>query len=78
MDGILTNASAKATTESWLGDFTTALAAGDATRLAALFAHECHWRDILAFTWDLHTTSGAAAIAARVVPAVSAHWRRAR
>ncbi len=36
MDGILTNASAKATTENWLGDFTTALAAGDATRLAAL------------------------------------------
>ena len=69
MDGILTNASAKATTESWLGDFTTALAAGDATRLAALFAHECHWRDIVAFSWDLHTTSGAAAIAARVVPA---------
>lgn len=70
MDGILTNASAKATTESWLGDFTTALAAGDATRLAALFAHECHWRDILAFTWDLHTTSGAATIAGRIAPAV--------
>lgn len=71
MDGILTNASAKATTESWLGDFTTALAAGDATRLAALFAHECHWRDILAFAWDLHTTSGASAIAERMAHAAT-------
>jgi putative flavoprotein involved in K+ transport len=71
MDGILTNASAKATTESWLGEFTTALAAGDAPRLAALFANECHWRDILAFTWDLHTTSGASAIAERMAHAAT-------
>ncbi len=72
MDGVLTDTSSKATAESWLGDFTAALGSGDATRLAALFAHECHWRDILAFTWDLHTTSGAEAIAGRMVPAVHA------
>lgn len=71
MDGILTNASAKATTESWLREFTTALAAGDAPRLAALFASECHWRDILAFAWDLHTTSGASAIAERMAHAAT-------
>ncbi|MDP1753579.1 MAG: hypothetical protein Q8L22_29375, partial [Reyranella sp.] len=59
MDGVLTDTSSKATAESWLGDFAATLASGDAARLAALFAHECHWRDILAFTWDLHTTSGA-------------------
>jgi len=69
MDGVLTNTSAKAAAESWLGEFAAALATGDTARLAALFARECHWRDILAFTWDLHTTSGAAAIAARLAPA---------
>ncbi|MDI1285312.1 MAG: NAD(P)/FAD-dependent oxidoreductase [Reyranella sp.] len=71
MDGVLTDTSAKATAESWLSDFATALVSGDTARLAALFARECHWRDILAFTWDLHTTSGAAAVAERMVPAVA-------
>ena len=71
MDGGLTDTSAKAAAESWLGDFAAALASGDAVRLAALFAHECHWRDILAFTWDLHTTSGASAIAGRMIPEVA-------
>ena len=71
MDGILTNTSAKAVAETWLGDFTAALASGDTARLAALLAPECHWRDILTFTWDLHTTSGAAAIAGRLAPEVA-------
>ena len=70
MDGISTNVSAKATTEHWLNDFAAALASRDESRLAALFAGECHWRDILAFTWDLHTTSGAAAIARRLASAL--------
>jgi putative flavoprotein involved in K+ transport len=75
MDGVLTDTSARAAAESWLGDFQAALASGDAVRLASLFAHECFWRDILAFDWDLHTISGAetiarrmAATAARVAP----------
>lgn len=71
MDGIPTGVSAKATTKAWLGDFEAALTSGDAARIEALFAHECHWRDILAFGWDLRTSSGAAAIAARMVPAVA-------
>ena len=71
MDGITTNVSAKATTESWLNDFAAALASRDVSRLAALFADECHWRDILAFTWDLHTTSGADPIAKRLASALS-------
>jgi putative flavoprotein involved in K+ transport len=66
MDGILTTSSAKAVAEAWLGDFSAALASGDAARIAALFAEDCHWRDLLAFTWDLRTTSGAAAIAQRM------------
>ncbi|WP_207540881.1 flavin-containing monooxygenase [Sabulicella rubraurantiaca] len=68
MDGILTDASARATATTWLGDFEAALASGEATRLVALFAEECHWRDILAFTWNLRTISGASAIAEGMVP----------
>jgi putative flavoprotein involved in K+ transport len=71
MDGILTSISAETTAQSWLGEFEAALASGEAAHIAALFAGECHWRDILAFTWDLHTTSGAAPIAERMVAALA-------
>lgn len=50
--------------QGWLGTFEAALRTGDATALAALFADEGHWRDVLAFTWRLQTVSGAGAIAA--------------
>ena len=70
MDGILTAGSPKATAAAWLGNFGAALAAGDAACIARLFAGDCHWRDILAFAWDLRTTSSAAAIADRMVPAL--------
>ncbi len=72
MDGMLTNSSVTAAAAAWLDDFGAALASGDAARIAALFAQDCHWRDILAFTWDLRTTSGATAIAARMVPTLAA------
>ncbi len=71
MDGILTDTSAKAAAQHWLGDFTLALDSGEQSRIAALFADECHWRDILAFTWNLHTTTGGAAIARRMIPALA-------
>src|SRR5437667_12716395 len=71
MDGILTDSSAQAAAEAWLGDFGAALDSGQAARIAALFADECHWRDILAFTWNLRTASGAAAIAQRMAPALA-------
>ena len=71
MDGIVTNTSAKAAAEAWLRDFGAALASGETDRVAALFADDCHWRDILAFTWDLRATSGAASIAQRMATAIS-------
>jgi len=37
----------------WLVSLEEALAARDAERLKALFCDECHWRDVLAFTWHL-------------------------
>ncbi|HYF07678.1 MAG TPA: NAD(P)/FAD-dependent oxidoreductase, partial [Acetobacteraceae bacterium] len=73
MDGILTggSASAEAASRDWLDRFASALESADPARLAALFAAECHWRDILAFTWDLRTCSGADAIAERLAPLVA-------
>lgn len=72
MDGILTGTSTEAAARAWIADFAAAVEAADARRLAALFAAECHWRDILAFTWDLRTVSGAAAIAGRLLPKLAA------
>jgi len=67
MDGTPTDLTQETVAAKWLGDFNAALASGDAARVAALFAEECHWRDLLAFGWDLRTTSGARAIAERLV-----------
>jgi cation diffusion facilitator CzcD-associated flavoprotein CzcO len=72
MDGILTGQSLHATVEAWLRDFEAALGSAQADRIAALLAGECHWRDILAFTWDIRTCSGAEAIAARLAPTLAA------
>ena len=71
MDGIPTDVSAKAAAKTWLSGFEAALASGDAARIAALFARDCHWRDILAFTWNLRTASCAAVIAERMAPTLA-------
>src|SRR6187402_3195017 len=70
MDTLNDDLAAKAAAQRWLSDFAAALASGDANAVAALFADECFWRDILAFGWDLRTTTGAAAIARRLTPAL--------
>jgi putative flavoprotein involved in K+ transport len=60
----------------WLAHFADALTRRDATSLTKLFAPDSHWRDVLAFTWNMTTVSGANAIgdnllqhAAMVTPA---------
>ncbi len=72
MDGILTGTTAEAAAEAWLGRFQAAMDARDEAAIAALFAAECHWRDILAFTWNLRTASGADAIAERLAGRLAA------
>jgi Flavin-binding monooxygenase-like len=60
----------------WLADFEEALRAGDGTNLASLFADECHWRDLLAFTWSISPHEGTAAIVnclLAVQPTIQAH-----
>jgi len=61
-----TGGAAEAAVRDWLAAFDAALAAGDADAAAALFAEDSHWRDVLAFDWDLTTTSGRDAVRARV------------
>jgi putative flavoprotein involved in K+ transport len=51
-------------THPWLTAFSAALAAGDSAAAAALFHADGAWRDLLAFTWNIHTAEGPDAIAA--------------
>jgi cation diffusion facilitator CzcD-associated flavoprotein CzcO len=57
------SAEALAATNRWLGRFEAALRSHDAAELAALFAAECHYRDLLAFSWTIRPAQGAEAIA---------------
>jgi cation diffusion facilitator CzcD-associated flavoprotein CzcO len=66
MDNVTIESLAEAAAETWLHGFQVALTARNVSQVAVLFANECHWRDILAVTWDLRTTSGATAIAKRL------------
>ena len=48
--------------DDWLGKFERALRQGDGAALRDLFHADCHWRDLLAFTWDIRTVSGVDAV----------------
>jgi putative flavoprotein involved in K+ transport len=71
MDGTLIGTPADAAATAWLDAFARALSGRDPARIGALFHADSHWRDILAFTWDLRTTSGPAAIAERLGAALA-------
>jgi len=49
---------------TWLSAFGGALSAGDTAAAAALFTEDCFWRDLVAFTWNIKTLEGRAAISA--------------
>ncbi|MBL8575715.1 MAG: NAD(P)/FAD-dependent oxidoreductase [Mesorhizobium sp.] len=57
-----TSPSAKASI--WLAAFSERLAKGDLDGTLELFADDCYWRDFLAFTWNIKTMEGKAAIRA--------------
>ena len=69
---ISTAADDAALVTAWLQRFEAALKSADTGRLAALFAPESHWRDLLAFTWNITPHEGAADIAAALAKAASA------
>jgi len=48
----------------WLASFSRQLAGGDAAAILELFAEDCYWRDFVAFTWNVKTMEGKAAIKA--------------
>jgi putative flavoprotein involved in K+ transport len=47
---------------AWLGDFTAVLERNDVDAALALFAPDCYWRDLVAFTWNICTQEGPDAI----------------
>ncbi|WP_198084941.1 FAD-dependent oxidoreductase [Variovorax sp. E3] len=47
---------------SWIQEFNGAMDSGDLGRVAALFAEDGYWRDLLALTWDIQTFKGREAI----------------
>ena len=47
---------------TWLGRFGDALSRGDAAAATALFDDDCYWRDLVAFTWNIRTQEGKAAV----------------
>src|SRR5687768_5232609 len=50
--------------QQWLESLEAALGDRSTSAIAALFAQDSHWRDLLAFTWSLTPLSGADRIAA--------------
>lgn len=52
--------------EIWLANFAAALARADLAAATDLFAPDGFWRDLVAFTWNLHTAEGRSAIAAQL------------
>lgn len=57
---------AKQAADRWLKAFEMALTSGEAAQIGALFHADCHWRDILAFTWDLSAFEGRETAAAQL------------
>ncbi|MEV4349177.1 NAD(P)/FAD-dependent oxidoreductase [Actinoplanes sp. NPDC049596] len=47
----------------WLAAFTAALRARDVQAAADLFAPECYWRDLVAFSWNITTVEGREGVA---------------
>ena len=44
--------------QAFLDKFDAALAAGDIDAAVGMFAPECYWRDLVAFTWNIKTMEG--------------------
>lgn len=53
------NLDTKQIASAWFEDFGLAIHAHDAHRVSTLFIADSFWRDILSFTWDVRTFSGA-------------------
>ncbi len=65
MTDLATATSASPTTQAqrWLADFGAALQRQDIAAATALFTDDAYWRDLVAFTWNIRTQEGPAAMA---------------
>ena len=63
---------AKQPLERWLAAFEEALKKGDIKAASALFADECYWRDLVAFTWNIRTCEGRDEIKAMLAATLAA------
>ena len=57
---------------AWLAMFGETLDRGDIAATLDLFADDCYWRDLVAFTWNVKTMEGKAAIAAMLEATLAA------
>jgi cation diffusion facilitator CzcD-associated flavoprotein CzcO len=64
INSALKNTTPVEATAHWLQNFETAARSNDAKAVRQLFLEDSHWRDLLAFTWNIETHSGADAIEA--------------
>ena len=58
----MTDTAPTAAAKRWLADFGSALERQDISAALALFGDGCYWRDLVAFTWNIRTQEGPAAI----------------
>ena len=61
-------------TERWLALFERNVLAADWLGIESLFHPDCHWRDVLALSWDIQTVSGAG----QIIEALKSHMGRAQ
>jgi cation diffusion facilitator CzcD-associated flavoprotein CzcO len=69
-------ARARDASDRWLADFESALDSQDTETIGALFHQNCHWRDILAFTWDLSSAEGRENVATALAAAQASTMAR--
>ncbi len=62
MDALVSQMNPVETTQRWLDAFEAAVSANDIDAAVGLFLPDGHWRDILAFTWNIETANGAGEI----------------
>lgn len=64
-------ATAAAIASAWLERFNDAVTSQDPQRLEMAFSRDCHWRDLLALTWDFGTISGRSSVADALMKCIS-------
>jgi len=64
LNSALKNTTPLDATVNWLQKFESAAKSNDAGTIRQLFLDDSHWRDLLAFTWNIETHNGADAIEA--------------